>query len=165
MRLWRWQDERCNHSPSWAAKFRQIHTLQCSYRAQAACRQLAWKGSREEGRQLFIAFIASAVGKEGAISVISALFTGGNLSAAFNDAMSGAGAASNLNEILLSNVSKAEALAFIFAMTFNMPCVVALAATFQETYSVKWTARIAIYYTLTALLLAAIACRIGLIIF
>jgi len=117
------------------------------------------------GWQLFIAFIASAVGKEGAIGVISALFTGGNLSAAFNDAMSGAGAASNLNEILLANVSKAEALAFIFAMTFNMPCVVALAATFQETYSVKWTARIALYYTGTALLLAAVAYRIGLLIF
>ena len=99
------------------------------------------------------------------VGVISALFTGGNLSAAFNDAMSGAGAASNLNEILLANVSKAEALAFIFAMTFNMPCVVALAATFQETYSVKWTARIALYYTGTALLLAAVAYRIGLLIF
>ncbi|MCR5671016.1 MAG: ferrous iron transport protein B [Butyrivibrio sp.] len=117
------------------------------------------------GWQLFIAFIASAVGKEGAVGVISALFTGGNLSAAFNDAMSGAGAASNLSEILLSNVSKAEALAFIFAMTFNMPCVVALAATFQETYSVKWTARIALYYTFTALLLAAVAYRVGLLIF
>ena len=117
------------------------------------------------GWQLFIAFIASAVGKEGAIGVISALFTGGNLSAAFNDAMSRVGAASNLNEILLANVSKAEALAFIFAMTFNMPCVVALAATFQETYSVKWTAKIALYYTGTALLLAAVAYRIGLLIF
>ncbi len=70
-----------------------------------------------------------------------------------------------LNEILLSNVSKAEALAFIFAMTFNMPCVVALAATFQETYSVKWTTRIALYYTVTALLLAAIAYRVGMVIF
>ncbi|MDC7292025.1 ferrous iron transport protein B [Butyrivibrio sp. DSM 10294] len=117
------------------------------------------------GWQLFIAFIASAVGKEGAIGVISALYTGGNLSSAFNDAMNGAGAASNLNEVLLSNVSKAEALAFIFAMTFNMPCVVALAATFQETYSVKWTARIALYYTATALLLSAVAYHIGLLIF
>ncbi len=117
------------------------------------------------GWQLFVAFIASAVGKEGAIGVISALYTGGNLSSAFNAAMSGAGAAANLNEILLANVSKAEALAFIFAMTFNMPCVVALAATFQETYSVKWTARIALYYTATALILAAIAYHIGLIIF
>ncbi len=115
--------------------------------------------------QLFVAFIASAVGKEGAIGVISALYTGGNLSTAFNAAMSGAGTASNLNEILLSNVSKAEALAFIFAMTFNMPCVVALAATFQETYSVKWTARIALYYTFTALLLAAVAYHVGLLIF
>ena len=115
--------------------------------------------------QLFVAFIASSVGKEGALGVISALFTGGNFAGAFNQAMSGGGVASNLNEILLSNVSKPEALAFIFAITFNMPCVVALAATYQEIHSAKWTAKIAVYYTLTALLLAAVAYRIGLVIF
>lgn len=114
--------------------------------------------------QLFVAFIASSVGKEGALGVITALFTGGNFAGAFNDAMSGAARASNLNEILLSHVSKPEALAFIFAITFNMPCVVALAATYQEIHSVKWTARIAVYYTVTALLLAAIMYHIGLFI-
>jgi ferrous iron transport protein B len=116
------------------------------------------------GWQLFIAFIASSVGKEGAIGVISALFTGENLAGAFDAAMSGASRAANLSEILLANVSKPEALAFIFAMTFNMPCVVALAATYQETASVKWTARIAVYYTATALLLAMIAYHVGLLI-
>ena len=116
------------------------------------------------GWQMFIAFIASSVGKEGAIGVISALFTGENLSGAFNAAMSGAPAASNLSQILLANVSKPEALAFIFAITFNMPCVVALAATYQETASAKWTLRIALYYTATALLLAMIVYHIGLII-
>ena len=115
--------------------------------------------------QLFVAFIASSVGKEGALGVISALFTGGNFAGAFNQAMSGGGVASNLNEILLSNVSKPEALAFIFAITFNMPCVVALAATYQEIHSAKWTAKIAVYYTLTSLLLAAVAYRIGMVIF
>lgn len=89
--------------------------------------------------QLFLSYIASAVGKEGAIGVISALYNGGSYGAAFTQAMSGGGVASNLSEILLSNVSKPEALAFIFAMTFNMPCVVALAATYQETHSAKWT--------------------------
>ncbi len=96
--------------------------------------------------------------------VISALFTGGSFQAAFSDAMTGEGIASNLNEILIAHVSKPEALAFIFAITFNMPCVVALAATHQEVHSVKWTARIAIYYTVVSLILAAIAYRIGLII-
>ena len=114
--------------------------------------------------QLFVAFIASSIGKEGALGVITALFTGGNFAGAFNDAMSGGALASNLNEVLLSNVTKPEALAFIFAITFNMPCVVALAATYQEIHSAKWTARIAVYYTVTALLLAAIAYHIGLLI-
>ncbi len=114
--------------------------------------------------QLFLSYIASAVGKEGAIGVISALYNGGSYSAAFTQAMSGAGVAGNLNEILLSNVSKPEALAFIFAMTFNMPCVVALAATYQETHSAKWTARIVIYYTVVSLILAFIAYRVGLLI-
>nr|MCR5249071.1 ferrous iron transporter B [Lachnospiraceae bacterium] len=73
-------------------------------------------------------------------------------------------AADNLSEILLANVTKAEALAFIFAVTFNMPCVVALAATYQETASAKWTAKIAVYYTVGALVIAMIAYHIGLLI-
>ncbi len=114
--------------------------------------------------QLFLSYVASAVGKEGAIGVISALYNGGSFGTAFTEAMNGAGAAANLNEILLSNVSKPEALAFIFAMTFNMPCVVALAATYQETHSAKWTAKIVGYYTVVSLILAFIAYHIGLLI-
>ena len=114
--------------------------------------------------QLFLAFIASSVGKEGAVGVISALYSGGSYGAAFSAAMSGAERASNLNELLLANVSRPEALAFIFAITFNLPCVVALAATYQEIHSVKWTAKIALYYTATALLLGCIAYHIGLLI-
>jgi len=114
--------------------------------------------------QLFIAFIASSVGKEGAIGVISALYAGGNYGEGFMAAMSGAARAANLNELLLANVSKPEALAFIFAITFNLPCVVALAATYQEIHSAKWTAKIALYYTAGALILSAIAYHIGLLI-
>ena len=120
--------------------------------------------------QLFLSYLASAVGKEGAIGVISALYSGGSYSTAFTQAMSGAGSTANmangvtLSSILLANVTKPEALAFIFAMTFNMPCVVALAATYQEVHSFKWTARIAAYYTVGALLLAFIAYHIGMLI-
>ena len=114
--------------------------------------------------QLFIAFVASMVGKEGALGVISALYTGSSYSAAFNEAMSGGGTASNLTDILLANVARPEALAFIFAITFNMPCVVALAATYQEVHSAKWTAKIALYYTLSSLVLAFVAYRVGLLI-
>ena len=114
--------------------------------------------------QLFLAFVASSIGKEGAVGVISALYSGGSYGAAFTAAMSGGAQAENLNELLLANVSRPEALAFIFAITFNMPCIVALAATYQEVHSVKWTARIAAYYTASALLLACIAYHIGLLI-
>ncbi len=114
--------------------------------------------------QLFIAFIASSVGKEGAVGVITALYSGTSYAQGFAEAMSGAARAANLNELLLANVTRPEALAFIFAITFNLPCVVALAATYQEIHSVKWTARIALYYTATALLLSCIAYHIGQLI-
>ena len=78
--------------------------------------------------------------------------------------MAGGERAANLNELLLANVTRPEALAFIFAITFNLPCVVALAATYQEIHSVKWTLKIALYYTVSALLLGCIAYHIGMLI-
>ncbi len=114
------------------------------------------------GWQTFMAFIASSLGKEGALGVLSTIFTGsGTISV--GSVVSGA-AAENINELLVANVPKPEALALVFAMTFNMPCIVALAATYQETHSAKWTARIALYYTGMALVIAGIAYRIGLLI-
>ena len=113
--------------------------------------------------QTFMAFIASSLGKEGAIGVLTTIFTGsGGLS--ISTLMGALGRPENLNEILTSNITKPEALALIFAMTFNMPCIVALAATYQETHSAKWTIRIALYYTITALVIAGIAYRIALMI-
>lgn len=114
--------------------------------------------------QLFLSYVASAVGKEGAVGVISALYSGGSYGTAFTQAMAGSADTSNLSSLLLANVTKPEALAFIFAMTFNMPCVVALAATFQETHSAKWTARIVLYYTAVSLILAFLAYHIGMLI-
>ncbi|MCR4638356.1 ferrous iron transport protein B [Ruminococcus sp.] len=114
--------------------------------------------------QLFLAFIASSVGKEGAVGVITALYSGGSIGTAFSEAMAGGERAANLNELLLANVTRPEALAFIFAITFNLPCVVALAATYQEIHSIKWTAKIALYYTVSALLLGCIAYHIGMLI-
>ncbi len=112
--------------------------------------------------QTFMAFIASSLGKEGALGVLSTIFTGsGTISVG---SVVGGATAANINEILVTNIPKPEALALIFAMTFNMPCIVALAATYQETHSVKWTVRIALYYTGVALLLAGIAYYVGLLI-
>ncbi|MBO6194099.1 MAG: ferrous iron transport protein B [Clostridiales bacterium] len=112
--------------------------------------------------QTFTAFIASSLGKEGALGVLSTIYSGvGTITVS---SMQGAEVAANLNDLLVANISKPEALAFIFALTFNMPCIVALAATYQETHSAKWTAIIAGYYTATALVLAGIAYHIGLLI-
>lgn len=112
--------------------------------------------------QLFMAFIASSVGKEGAVGVLSALYSG---TGTLMGAVTGANAAvDNVNQLLLANITGPEALAFIFAITFNVPCIVALAATYQETHSAKWTGIIAAYYTGIALILSFIAYHIGLVI-
>ena len=112
--------------------------------------------------QTFLAFLASSLGKEGALGVLSMLYSNsGTLT--FGSLMAGE-TASNINELLVTNIAKPEALALIMAMTFNMPCIVALAATYQETHSVKWTSIIAIYYTVVALLLAGAAYYIGMLI-
>ncbi len=114
------------------------------------------------GWKTFMAFIVSSLGKEGAIGVLSSIFTDHNM-ITVGSTVAG-GAAANINELLVANVAKPEALAFIFAITFNMPCIVALAATYQETHSAKWTAIIALYYTVGALLIACVSYHIGLLI-
>ena len=114
------------------------------------------------GWKTFMAFIASSIGKEGAIGVLSTIFTDHSM-LTVGGTVAG-GAVANINELLVANVAKPEALAFIFAITFNMPCIVALAATYQETHSAKWTSLIALYYTFGALLLACLAYHIGLLI-
>jgi ferrous iron transport protein B len=112
--------------------------------------------------QLFMAFIASSIGKEGAVGVLTALYS---QSGTIYGAINGTNAAvTNSTQLLLSNVSGPQALAFMFAITFNVPCVVALAATYQETHSAKWTAIITGYYTLGALIISCIAYHIGLLI-
>ena len=46
-----------------------------------------------------------------------------------------------------------------------MPCVSALAATARETHSVRWTAKIGVFYTLASLLIACIVYHIGVLLF
>lgn len=114
------------------------------------------------GWQSFMAFIASAISKEAVLGVLSALYTG---SGDVFTATFGTAPTTSLNEILPQMISKAEALAFIFACTFNMPCLVALAATHRESHSLKWTVTIALYYTIAALILSCVVYHIGLVVF
>ena len=63
------------------------------------------------------------------------------------------------------NICFRTRLVFIFAISFNMPCVSALAATARETHSVKWTAKIGAFYTVAALSVSCIVYHIGLLMF
>ncbi|UTC54471.1 ferrous iron transport protein B [Treponema sp. OMZ 906] len=113
--------------------------------------------------QLFMAFVASAMGKESALGVLASLFTSSGIWNAV--ATRGTVDTAVLSNTMLAAISKPEALAFLFAFFFNMPCLMALAATAQETHSKKWTITIAVYYIFSALVIAAIAYHIGMLIF
>lgn len=76
-----------------------------------------------------------------------------------------AGSVADISAILSANFTKAQGLAFIYAISFNMPCVSALAATARETHSAKWTAKIGVFYTVFSLLIACIVYHVGLLIF
>lgn len=115
------------------------------------------------GWQTFMAFVASALSKEAVLGVLSSIYT--NSGTVFDSTIGTAAASGNLGEVLPTVISKAEALAFIFATTFNVPCVMALASTYRETHSLKWTLRIAAYYTCMALLLSCIIYHIGVLVF
>lgn len=110
-----------------------------------------------------MAFVASAMGKESALGVMASLFNTAGIWGAIEGTSAVDTAALSTN--LLSTISQPEALAFLFAFFFNMPCLMALAATAQETHSMKWTVRIALYYILSALILATIAYHVGCVIF
>lgn len=115
--------------------------------------------------QAFLAFCASAISKESLLGVLNTLYgTGGSLVSSTFGAKA-AGSAVDISQILSANFTKAEGLAFIFAISFNMPCVSALAATARETHSVKWTAKIGVFYTVAALIVSCIVYHIALFIF
>lgn len=110
------------------------------------------------GWQTFLAFLSSMVSKEAVLGVTSVLFTDGGsiLLTATTTA-----ADANIGTIIANAISKPEALAFIVAVTFNVPCLMALSSTMHETHSAKWTAKIALYYIATALILSYLTYHIS----
>ncbi len=70
-----------------------------------------------------------------------------------------------LVDILKTALTKPEALSFLFAFYFNMPCLMALSATLHETRSKKWTFLVAGYYVVMSLLIAAIVYHVACLIF
>lgn len=115
--------------------------------------------------QAFLAFCASAISKESLLGVLNTLYGAGGSLVSSTFGAKAAGNAADISQILSTNFTKAEGLAFIFAISFNMPCVSALAATARETHSVKWTAKIGVFYTAAALIVSCIVYHIGLLVF
>jgi len=114
------------------------------------------------GWQTFMAFLSSAFAKEAVLGVLNAAFVGGGglLEATFF-----AKSASPDNAVLASSmvqaISRPEALAFLFACTFNAPCVMALSTTYRESHSLRWTARVALFYVGGALILSCVVYHIA----
>lgn len=114
--------------------------------------------------QAFMAFISSMLAKESMLGVMGALFGGSSdvVNIAFNAKN---GVDTSIMNILPEFFTKAEMLAFLLAVSFNMPCVMAMSTTYKENHSKKWTAIIAVYYIVFSLILAMIAYHVGNLIF
>ncbi len=115
------------------------------------------------GWRTFMGFLSSAFAKEAVLGVLNAVFVGEGtvLDATFRSAFSVATDNAVLGQAMAGVVSKAEALAFMCACTFNIPCVMALSTTYRESHSLKWTARIAAFYVCGALALACIVYHVA----
>ncbi len=113
--------------------------------------------------QMFMAYISSMVTKESLLGVINALYSNTDMvNAAFN--AKSMGMTENMMNLLPQVISKAQALGFIMAIVFNVPCTMTVAATFRENHSKKWIALSAAYYLGFSLVLAFVFYHVGLLI-
>ncbi|MEN6353666.1 MAG: ferrous iron transport protein B [Bacteroidales bacterium] len=115
-----------------------------------------WVGLRW---QTFVAFVCSMMGKEAALGVLSSVF--GTVSQVVGRGEVSPDLATQMSSVL----TKAEALAFMFAFYFNIPCFVAVLSMKEESHSLKWTLRIMAFYITIALIMSASAYYIGMMIF
>ncbi len=114
------------------------------------------------GWQTFMAFLSSAFAKEAVLGVLNAIFAGdGSLLSGTFEAKALGVDSSVLATVMPTVISKAEALAFMFAVSFNVPCIMALSSTYRETHSLKWTVRMALFYTGSALVISCIIYHIA----
>lgn len=114
------------------------------------------------GWKTFIGFLAAGFAKEAVLGVLNAIFVGQSslVEATFN-AKTTALDSGLLSTVMSQSISKAEALAFIYACTFSVPCVMALSTTYKESHSLKWTIRIALFYVCAALVLSGIVYHVA----
>ncbi len=114
------------------------------------------------GWQTFMAFVSGAFAKEAVLGTLNAVFMGSNslMEAAFFAKTAKADTAM-LGSAMTQVIQPAEALAFMFATTFNIPCLMALSTTYKESHSLKWTAKVALFYICNALILSCIVYHIA----
>lgn len=114
------------------------------------------------GWQTFMAFVSGAFAKEAVLGTLNAVFMNGNsLMEATFYAKTAATDTSLLGGAMTSAISSAEVLAFMFATTFNIPCLMALSTTYKESHSLKWTVKVALFYVCNALVLSCIVYHIA----
>ncbi len=114
------------------------------------------------GWKLFMAFLAGVLAKEAVLGSLAALFS--STSATMLTAASGAAAAGFSPAVIATQVAPAEAMAFIFALMFNIPCVMTMGATHSETHSLKWTILISLFYFALSLLIGLVVYRIAVLV-
>lgn len=111
------------------------------------------------GWQTFMAYLCAMAIKESALGVLSGLFLG---TGTLTTAVGGMGpVAADIGQVMASAISQPEALAFMFAFTFNVPCMASVAATYGETHSGKWTALMIAFYFCASLALAFVVFHVS----
>ena len=114
------------------------------------------------GWQTFMAFVSGAFAKEAVLGTLNAVFmNGSSLMDATFYAKTAAADTALLGSAMTAAISPAEALAFMFATTFNIPCLMALSTTYKESHSLIWTVKISLFYVCNALILSCIVYHIA----
>ena len=113
--------------------------------------------------QMFIAYLSSMLTKESLLGVINALYSNSDVAAAAFNAKS-VGVSESLSVLLPQVISKAQALGFIMAIVFNVPCTMTAAATYRENHSAKWIVLSIGYYVAFSLAISCVFYHIGLLI-
>ena len=113
--------------------------------------------------QMFMAYLSSMLTKESLLGVINALYSNTDIAAAAFNAKS-VGISDSIAALLPQVITKAQALGFIMAIVFNVPCTMTVAATYRENHSIKWIALSVSYYVAFSLAISCIFYHIGLLI-
>jgi ferrous iron transport protein B len=116
--------------------------------------------------RLMVALIVAMVSKEASLAAIAVIYGIGQKSTSVTSMIGATGTFEQeaLGSILSQTISPAAALAFLFALTFSIPCMATIGALYSETRSLKWTAGASVYYTLSSLIAGILAYHAGLLI-